>query len=103
MTKNQVAPINENALDTYNTKNELATSMIFHGILDEVLLMISSSNFAKEVWDRLKKIYLSTKLSKRFTILQKLWQSCQEENESMAIYLNKIIGLRTQLVGCGCN
>lgn len=84
-------------------KNELATSMIFCDILDEVFLMISSSNFANEGCDRLKEIYLNTKLSRRFTILQKLWQSHQEKNESVAIYLNKIIGLRSQLIGCGCN
>jgi len=32
-----------------------------------------------------------------------LLQSRQGENENVSIYLNKIIELRTQLVGCGCN
>ena len=100
VSENQVAPTNEKALEVYNNKNELAMSMIFRAVSDEVLLMISSSNSAKEAWDKLKEIYLGTKLSRRFTILQKLWQSHQEENESVAIYLNKIIDLKTQLVGC---
>ena len=103
MSKNQVASTNEKALEVYNIKNELVMSMIFRAISDEILLMISSSNSAKEAWDRLKEIYLGTKLSRRFTILQKLWQSRQDENKSVAIYLNKIIDLRTQLVGCSCN
>ena len=64
-----VAPTDEKALEAYNTKNELATSMIFRAVSDEVLLMISSSNSAKEAWDRLKKIYLGSKFSRRFTIL----------------------------------
>ena len=50
-------------------KNELAISMIFHAVSNEVLLMISSSNLVKEAWDRLKKIYLGSKFSRRFTIL----------------------------------
>ena len=84
-------------------KNELATSMIFHAILGEVLLMISSSNSTKEAWDRLKKIYLGSKFSRRFTFMQKLLQSRQGEDENVSIYLNKIIDLRNQLVACGCN
>ena len=98
-----VTPIDEKALEAYNTKNELATSMIFHAVLDEVLVMISSSNSTKEAWDRLKKIYLGSKFSRRFIILQKLLQSCQREDENVLIYLNKIIDLKTQLVACGCN
>ena len=90
-----VAPTDEKALEAYNTKNELATSMIFRAVSDEVLLMISSSNSAKEAWDRLKKIYLGSKFSRRFTILQKLLQSRQGEDENVLIYLNKIIDLRT--------
>ena len=43
-----VTPTNEKALEIYNLKNELATSMIYHAILDDVLLMISSSTSAKE-------------------------------------------------------
>jgi len=85
---NQVAPSREKELENYNTKNDLATSMIFR---------------AKEAWDKLKSIYLGTKASRRFTILQKLLQSYQEKKESVVIYLNKVINLRTQLVGCGCN
>ena len=84
-------------------KNELATSMIFHAISDEVLLMISSSTSAKEAWDKLKKIYLGSKFSRRFTILKKLLQSYQGKDENIFIYLNKIFGLRIQLVACGCN
>ena len=76
MNEDLVAPTDEKALEAYNTKNELATSMIFRAVSDEVLLMISSSNSAKEAWDRLKKIYLGSKFSRRFTILQKLFQSC---------------------------
>ena len=75
MNEDLVAPTDEKALEAYNTKNDLATSMIFHAISDEVLLMISSSNSAKEAWDRLKKIYLGSKFSKKFTILQNLLQS----------------------------
>ena len=70
-----VAPTDEKALEAYNTKNELATSMIFHAVSDEVLLMISSSTSVKVAWDRLKKIYLGSKFSRRFTILQNLLQS----------------------------
>lgn len=65
--------------------------------------MIFSSNSAKEAWDWLNKIYLDTKFSLRFNILHKLLQSHQEKNESVVIYLNKIINLRMQLMGCGCN
>ena len=70
-----ISPTNEKALEAYNMKNELATSMIFRAISDEVLLMISSLNSIKEAWYRLKKIYLGSKFSRRFTILQKLLQS----------------------------
>ena len=98
-----VAPTDEKALEAYNTKNELATSMIFRAVSDEVLLMISSSTSTKEAWDRLKKIYLWSKFSKSFTILQKLLQSWQREDENVSIYLNKIIDLRTQLVAYECN
>ena len=76
-------------------KNELATLMIFHAISDEVILMILSSTLAKEDWDRLKKIYLGSKFLRRFTILQKLLQSWQGEDENISIYLNKIIDLKT--------
>jgi len=76
--------------------------MIFRAVLDEVL-MISTSTFAKEAWDRLKKIYFGSKFSRRFTIRQKLFQSHQEKDDCVAIYLNKIIDLRTQLVSYGCN
>ena len=72
-----VAPTDEKALEAYNTKNELATSMIFRVVSNEVLLMISSSNSAKEAWDKLKKIYLGSTFSRRFTILQNLLQSRQ--------------------------
>lgn len=91
------------ALEAYNTKNEIETSMMFYAISNKVLLMISFSNFTKEVWDKIKKIYLEIKYSCKFNILQKLLQSHQEENESVALYLNKIIDLKIQLVGCGCN
>lgn len=77
--------------------------MIFCVILDELILMISSSNYTNEAWDRLKKIYLDTILSRKLIIFQKLLQSCQEENKNMVVYLNKIIDLRFQLVGYGCN
>jgi len=69
--------------------------MIFCAILDKVLLMISSSKSIKEAWGKIKKIYLGTKFSKRFTILKNLWQSCQEENKSIAIYINNIVDIRT--------
>lgn len=75
MNEDLVAPTDEKALEAYNMKNELATSMIFRAISDEVLLMILSSNSIKKAWDRLKKIYLGSKFSKKFTILQKLLQS----------------------------
>ena len=103
MNENLVAPIDEKALEAYNMKNELATSMIFYAISDEVLLMILSLNLVKEAWDRLNQLYLGSKFLIRFTILQKLLQSHQREDENASIYLNKIINLRTQLVGCGCN
>ena len=48
VSENQVAPTNEKALEVYNIKNELVMSMIFRAVSDEVLLMISSSNSAKE-------------------------------------------------------
>lgn len=95
ISKNQVAPFREKELEAYNTKNDLKISMIFCVVLDETLLMISSSKYVKEAWDKLKIIYLGTKASRRFTILQKLLQSHQEEKESVAIYLNKVIDLRT--------
>jgi len=69
VNENIVPPTNEKALEAYNTKNELATSMIFCAISDDVLLMISSSTSAKEAWDKLKQIYLGTNFSRRFTIL----------------------------------
>ena len=81
MNENIVPPTNEKALEAYNTKNELETSMLYHAALDYVLLMISSSTSAKEAWDKLKQIYLSTNFSRRFTILQKLLQSHQGEDE----------------------
>ena len=69
VNENLVPPIDEKALEAYNTKNELATSMIYHAVLDDVLLMISYSNLEKEAWDKLKQIYLGLNFSKRFTIL----------------------------------
>ena len=48
MNEDLVAPTDEKALEAYNMKNELATSMIFCAISDEVLLMILSSNSTKE-------------------------------------------------------
>lgn len=72
MNENQVAPTNEKAFKAYNTKNELKNFMIFCVVSNEVLLMISSTNSSKEAWEKLKKIYLSIKFSKRFIILQKL-------------------------------
>ena len=95
--------MDEKALEIYNSKNELAILMIYHVVSDDMLLMISSSTPTKEAWDRLKKIYLESKFLRRFTLLQKLLQSHQEEDENAFIYLNKIINLRTQLIGCGCN
>jgi len=77
ISENQVAQYGEKELESYNTKNDLETSMIFRAVSDDILLMISSSNFAKEAWDKLKSIYLGTKASRRFTILQKLLQSNQ--------------------------
>jgi len=103
MNENIVPPTNEKALEAYNKKNELTTSMIYHAVLDDVLLMISSSTLAKEAWDKLKKIYLGTNFSRRYTILQKLLQSRQGEDENVAIYLNKIIDLKIQFVAYGCN
>ena len=103
VNENIVPPTNEKALEAFNTKNELATFMIYRAVSDDVLLMIFSSTSAKEAWDKLKQIYLGTNFSRRFTILQNLLQSRQREDENMAIYLNKIIDLRTQLVACGCN
>ena len=52
MNENLVLPIDEKALEVYNIKNELATSMIFHVVSDDVLLMISSSTSEKEDWDK---------------------------------------------------
>jgi len=103
VNENIVPPTYEKALKAYNMKNELETSMIFYAILDDVLLMIFSSTSAKEAWDKLKQIYLGSNFSRRFTILQNLLQYHQGEDENVAIYLNKIIDLRTQLVACGCN
>ena len=77
VNEDQVAPTDARELEVYNTKNELATSMIFRAVSDEVLLMISSATSAKEAWDRLKKIYLGSNFSRRFTILKKLLQACQ--------------------------
>jgi len=48
VNENQVNPIYEKELEAYNIKNEQTTSMIIYVVLDEVLLMISSSNFVKE-------------------------------------------------------
>ena len=75
MNENLVPPTNEKALEAYNTKNELATSMIYHAVLDDVLLMISSLTSIKEAWDKLKQIYLGSNFSRRFTIVQKLLQT----------------------------
>jgi len=75
VSENKVAPIKAKELEVYNNKNESITSMIFRAVSDEVLLMISTSKSIKEYWNRLKKIYLRYKFSKRFTILQKLLQS----------------------------
>jgi len=72
----------------------LDTSIIYRVVSDDVLLMISSSTLPKEAWDKLKKIYLGSNFSRRFTIIQKLLQSHQGEDENVAIYLNKIIDLR---------
>jgi len=69
INENQVAPSGEKEFEAYNTKNALKTSIMFHVILDKILLMISSSNYAKAAWDKLKSIYLGTKFSRRFTIL----------------------------------
>jgi len=49
VNENIVPPTNEKALEAFNTKNELATSMIYRVVSDNVLLMISSSTSAKEV------------------------------------------------------
>ena len=95
LNEDLVAPKDEKALEIYNSKNELANSMIYHIVLDDVLLMISSSTLIKEAWDRLKKIYLGSKFLRRFTILQKLLQSHQGEDENASIYLKKIIDLNT--------
>lgn len=103
VNENLVAHTDERALEVYNIKNELATSMIFHVVSDEVLLIILSSISSKEAWDRLNKIYLGSKFSIRFTILQKFLQSHQGEDENISIYLNKIIELRNQIVAYGCN
>jgi len=103
VNENLVPHIDENTLEAYKMKNELTTSMIYHAILDDVLLMISSSTLAKEDWDKLKQIYLGSKFLRRFTILQNLLQSHQGEDKNGAIYLNKIIDLKTQLVACGYN
>ena len=46
--ENQVAPSSKKELEAYNTKNDLTNFMIFYSILDEILLMISSSNTVKE-------------------------------------------------------
>lgn len=54
VSEDQVAPIEARALKTYNYKNELVTLMIFHIVLDKVLLMISNAIFVKEAWDLLK-------------------------------------------------
>ena len=54
MNENLVSPTYEKALEAYNIKNELATSMIFHAVSDDVLLMISFSTSTKEAWDKLK-------------------------------------------------
>jgi len=48
MIENQVAPTSEKELEFYNNKNELATLMIFCTMLDEVLIMISSSKYTKK-------------------------------------------------------
>jgi len=48
VNENQVAPSREKELEVYNTKNDLETSMIFHVVLDEILIMISSTNSTKE-------------------------------------------------------
>ena len=47
-SENQVRPIEAKALEIYNNKNELATSMIFQSILDEVLIMILTLTSTKE-------------------------------------------------------
>ena len=44
VNENQVAIIYEKKIEAYNTKKELTITMIFRVVLDEVLLMISSSN-----------------------------------------------------------
>jgi len=75
VNENIVPPTNEKAFEAYNTKNELATSMIYRAVLDDVLLIISFSTSMKEAWDKLKQIYLGSNFSRRFTILQKLLQS----------------------------
>lgn len=69
VSENQVIPLEDKALVVYKNKNELTTSMIFRAISDEVLLMISTSTSTKEAWGSLKKIYLASKFSRRFTIL----------------------------------
>lgn len=53
MNENLIAPTNKKALKDYNIKNELATSIIFCVVLDDVLLLISSSTSKKEAWDKL--------------------------------------------------
>ena len=70
VNENIVPPTNEKALEAFNTKNELATSMIYRVVSDDVLLMISSSTSIKEAWHKLKQMYLGTSFSRRFTILQ---------------------------------
>ena len=56
VNENLIALADEKALEAYNMKNELATSMIFHVVLEEMLLMILSSTSAKEAWDRQKNL-----------------------------------------------
>lgn len=72
VNENQIYPTNEKLIEAYNINNELETSMIFHAFSYEVLLTISSSNSAKEAYDKLKKIYLNTKFFRGSSSFKKI-------------------------------
>lgn len=87
--------------ETNADKIAQAKSKLVLSIDSSLFIHIESATTAKELWDKLAKLYADTAFSRRITLLRRLISSRRDDFEDMQLYVNSVIDTAQKLTASG--